>query len=141
MFRSYLLFQHRHPKQTRNNGQISIPSCNNQTKGDNRSAINHMFSATQKKDVLSIYTCWHTSVISHHITSHVSPLNCHFSGSQKWGFAGCNVWVTSWIGKTCPAVCREADEGILECTVPRPWSYSEESYFRHDEKVQTEMCW
>jgi len=31
--------------------------------------------------------------------------------------------------------------GNFGCTVPRPWCYSEEIYFRRDEKVQTEMCW
>ena len=68
MLYSYLLFQHRHPKQTGNNGQICIPSCNNnQTKWDIFSVIDHMFSGMQKKEVPSIYTYWHISVF---ITSH-----------------------------------------------------------------------
>ena len=73
-----------------------------------------MFSATQNK-VLSIYTYWYISVF---ISSHVSPLNCYCSSPKKWGFAGCKVWVKSWIGKTFPAVCTEADESILDAQFP-----------------------
>jgi hypothetical protein len=45
-------------------------------------------------------------------------LNCYLSSPKKLGFAGCKVWVKLWIGKTCPAVCTEADEGILDAQFP-----------------------
>jgi len=61
--------------------------------------------------VFLVFTLAHFSVYL--ITSHICPLNCYFSNPKKWGFAGCKVWVKSWIGKTFPpAVCTEADEGI-----------------------------
>jgi hypothetical protein len=63
-----------------------------------------------------LYLLVHFSVYL--ITSHVSPLNCYFCSPKNWGLAGCKVWVKSWIGKTFPAVCTEADEGILDAQFP-----------------------